>query len=375
MSLDLHAEFPLEDGLLHLNHAAVGPWPQRTREAVCAFAAENAQQGSRHYLRWLETEADLRRRLAAFINAPDADDIALVKNTSEGLSLVAWGLDWLPGDRIVTSTEEFPSNRIVWESLAPLGVELVEVDLQSAEDPEAALEAALDERTRLLAISSVQYGSGLALDLERLGRACRERGVLFGIDAIQSLGATAMDVAACHADFLAADGHKWLLAPEGLAVFYTSAELRERLHLYQYGWHMVEHVGDFNRREWVAAASARRFEPGSPNMVAVHALAASLSLFEEVGMAVVERAIRDRAHWLVEAIQGEPLLELLSRPEKTAGIITFRHREKETEALYESLMARGVLCAQRGGGIRFSPHFYTPMATLEGALHEVLWDA
>ena len=374
MSLDLHAEFPLEDGLFHLNHAAVGPWPNRTREAVCAFAAENTQQGSRHYLRWLETEAELRRRLAAFINAPGADDIALVKNTSEGLSLVAWGLDWLPGDRIVTSTEEFPSNRIVWESLAPLGVELVEVDLASAEDPEAALEAALDDRTRLLAISSVQYGSGLALDLARLGRACRERGILFGSDAIQSLGATAMDVAACHADFLAADGHKWLLAPEGLAVFYTSAELRERLHLYQYGWHMVEHVGDFNRREWEPAASARRFEPGSPNMVAIHALSASLSLFEEVGMAAVEHAIHERVRWLVEAIQGEPLLELLSRPDRTAGIVTFRHCEKETEALYESLMARGVLCAQRGGGIRFSPHFYTPMATLEGALHEVLWE-
>lgn len=372
MTLDIQREFPLEDGLLHLNHAAVGPWPSRTRDAVCAFAEENCREGSRNYLRWMETEADLRQRLARFINAPAADDIALVKNTSEGLSLVAWGLDWLPGDRVVTSAEEFPSNRIVWESLAPLGVELTEVDLQGAADPEAALIEALDERTRLLVISSVQYASGLTLDLNRLGTACRERGVLFGVDAIQSLGARAMYVQACQADFIAADGHKWLLAPEGLGVFYTTPELREALYLYQYGWHMVERVGDFNQREWQSSESGRRFEPGSPNMLAIHALSASLSLFEEVGMAAVEAAIDERVAWLVEAIGREPTLELLTPIERTAGIVTFRHRERDSEALYQTLMTQGVLCAQRGGGIRFSPHFYTPQATLEAAFSEVL---
>jgi len=213
--------FELEPELIHLNHAAVAPWPTRTREAVEAFARENASQGSLNYPRWLETESRLRTDLGRLINAR-ADDIALLKNTSEALSVVAHGLRWQVGDRIVISNEEFPSNRIVWESLQGQGVRVMEVDLRAAPSPEDALIAACDTHTRLLAISSVQYASGLRVDLERLGRFCREHDILFCIDAIQSLGALRLDVQAINADFVMADGHKWLLGPEGVALFYST---------------------------------------------------------------------------------------------------------------------------------------------------------
>lgn len=366
-------EFRLREDVYHLNHAAVAPWPERTRRAVADFARENAEQGSRDYLRWLDAEQALRAQAAELINAPSADDIALLKSTSEALSVVAHGLDWSPGDNVVISDQEFPSNRIVWESLAVYGVEVREVGLD-LDPPEAALIAAMDDRTRLLAISSVQFATGLRMDLAPLGAACRERGVLFCVDAIQSIGALRTDVQAVEADFVMADGHKWMLGPEGLAIFYCRPALRERLQLRQYGWHMVEHPHDFDRRDWEPATSARRFECGSPNMLGVHALSASLSLLLEVGMEEVERRVLEAAGFLLRGIAESDELEPITsdRPGRHAGIVSFRHRHASAEQLHRHLSAAGVLCAQRGGGVRLSPHFYTEPRVLSHALERAL---
>ncbi|AQZ95641.1 aminotransferase class V-fold PLP-dependent enzyme [Halopseudomonas phragmitis] len=363
------AEFPQLNQLCYLNHAAVAPWPKRAAEAVSAFARENLVQGARDYPRWSQAEKHLRRQLQSLLNAASVDDIALVKNTSEALSFVAMGLDWQAGDEIVISDQEFPSNRIVWEALAPQGVRLNQVSLDSP-DPEAALISALGPDTRLLSISSVQYGSGLRLDLERLGRACREHGVLFCVDAIQSLGALPFDVQAIDCDFAMADGHKWLLGPEGLGVFYCRAPAREQLRLTQFGWHMVEALGDYDREDWQPASSARRFEPGSPNMLAQQALSASLSLLLDVGMEQVALALEQRIEYLLEQLRQRPFIELLSpsEPARRAGIVTFRLHERNQAAVFEQLRKADVVCAQRGGGIRWSPHFYTPQRVLDQAL-------
>jgi len=372
-------EFPLNDGLIYLNHAAVGVWPRRTAGAVQAFAEENMRQGAQDYPRWMQVEQSLRRHLAGFVGATAASEIALLKNTSEGLSLIASGLDWQAGDNIVISDREFPSNRIVWESLAGQGVALKQAAL-SGDDPEAALIACMDERTRLLSVSSVMFADGFKLDLNRLGAACRERGVLFCVDAIQSLGALRFDAVSCKADFVVADGHKWMLGPEGVAVFYSHPEARDRLKLSQFGWHMVEHAGDFDRPTWQAAKSARRFEPGSPNMLGIFALDASLRLFYEIGMERVEAAILKRSAWLINAVQNDDRLELLSsaKPERMSGIVTFRRKDLDAEghaALYRHLMQAGVICALRGGGIRFAPHCYTQMQHLQQGLEMACNDA
>jgi cysteine desulfurase/selenocysteine lyase len=358
--LDISAEFPLLPDICYLNHAAVAPWPRRASEAVKRFAEENATMGAHRYPQWLRVEVALREQLRALLNAPHTDDIALLKNTSEGLSVVAHGLEWQAGDNIVISNEEFPSNRIVWESLRDRGVVVHEADLHAADSPEEALLAQVDARTRLLAISSVQYASGIRLDLQRLGDACHEQGILYCIDAIQSLGALPMDVQALHADFVAADGHKWLLGPEGVAVFYCRAGVREQLQLHQYGWHMIEHAGDFDRREWQVARSARRFECGSPNMLGIHALHASLSLLLELGMETVERGVLDNAAYLLERLGSLKHVDLITpaAADRHAGIVTFRHRRADAQLLGQYLTERGVVCAQRGGGIRLSPHFY-----------------
>jgi selenocysteine lyase/cysteine desulfurase len=367
---DLSTEFPLRPDIIYLNHAAVAPWPRRASEAVKRFAEENSVMGARHYPQWLRIEQDLRQQLRALLNAPDTDDIALLKNTSEGLSVVAHGLEWQVGDNIVISNEEFPSNRIVWESLRDRGVVVREADLHAADSPEEALLAQIDTHTRLLAISSVQYASGIRLDLQRLGDVCHEHGILYCVDAIQSLGALPMDVQALHADFVAADGHKWLLGPEGVAVFYCRAGVREQLQLHQFGWHMIEHAGDFDQREWRAASSARRFECGSPNMLGIHALHASLSLLLEVGMETVARGVLDNTAYLLDRLGSLEHIALITpvAADRHAGIVTFRHRGLDARLLGQYLSERGVVCAQRGGGIRFSPHFYTEKSKLNDVI-------
>ena len=370
--MDPATEFDLTPGLSYLNHAAVAPWPRRTADAVARFAAENARDGARHYPSWLQVERRLRERLARLIGA-QVPDIALLKNTSEAISVVAFGFPWRAGDNLVLAAEEFPSNRIAWQALARLGVECRVAHLTGAADPEQALLDLIDSRTRLLTVSSVQYGNGLRMDLERLGAACRARGVALCVDAIQSLGALPFDVDAVQADFVMADGHKWMLGPEGLALLWVRPAWRERLTLYQYGWHMTRQAGDFDAADWQPADDARRFECGSPNLLGAHGLEASLSLLEEYGIERVQGDLLARSGYLIERIGGAADLDLLSdpTPRRRSGIVTFRHRKISNPDLYQRLTAAGVVCAQRGGGVRLSPHFYTSWAALDTVVENV----
>jgi selenocysteine lyase/cysteine desulfurase len=367
-------EFNLQQDLIYLNHAAVSPWPARTAKAVQTFAEANMIEGSLHYPEWLHKESELRRQAMCMLNAPSADDIALLKNTSESLSVVAYGLDWKKGDNIVSSNQEFPSNRIVWESLASKGVEFREADLGSSSSPEDALFSCVDEKTKLITISSVQYGTGLRIDLKQIGEFCGQRSILLCVDAIQSLGAIQFDVQDMNADFVMADGHKWMFGPEGLAIFYTKPEARDRLNLNQYGWHMVEALGDFDRREWQSARTARRFECGSPNMLGTHALNASLSLLMEIGMERVEKQVLRRSEYLIGKISAHDNLELITSGAKNryAGIITVKKFNVANERLFQHLSDNNIFCALRGGGVRLSPHFYTPIEHLDQAIETIL---
>lgn len=365
--------FTLADDIIYLNHAAVAPWPRVTMAAVHTFAEQNARFGSRHYPDWIRTEQALREQLRTLINARSSDEIALLKSTSEGLSVVAHGLDWEPGDNVIITNQEFPSNRIVWESLIPGGVEVRYADI-SRDDPEAAILALIDARTKLVSVSSVQYGNGLRLNLETIGRACEQREVLFCIDAIQSLGALPFDVRAVRADFVVADGHKWLLGPEGLALFYCRKEIMPRVRLHQFGWHMVDAMGDYDRKDWSPASTARRFECGSPNMLGIHALHASLELILSIGMDTIAQSLQANTQLILDTLQQSGRFTLLSpqAPERRAGIVTFKPQQGDVADLFERLQNAGVQCALRAGGIRFSPHFYTPRRDIERALSYIV---
>lgn len=371
--MDLNKEFKLDKKLIYLNHAAVSPWPDRTAKAVSDFAAENVKLGASHYPEWIKKESYLREQLRTLINAQTIDSIALLKNTSEALSVVAEGIKWKHGENIVSSDQEFPSNRIPWQAQEKHGVDFREVSLEKVESAEQALMDACDRNTRMLTISSVQYGSGLRINLEQLGAFCRKRNILFCVDAIQSLGAHQFDVQQYQADFVMADAHKWMMGPEGIALFYCRDDLLEQLELHQFGWHMVENAGNYDLKEWNPAHNARRFECGSPNMLGVHALSASLSLLEEVGMESVESAIRERIDYLFESCENNSRLDIITHPEasKRAGIFNIRISDCDVVKLHKTLMNEGVICACRYGGIRFSPHFYTEQKLISKALDKL----
>jgi selenocysteine lyase/cysteine desulfurase len=367
-------QFPVNDQCMYLNHAAVAPWPRCTSDAVQKFAEENCQTGAQGYLTWLEKEQDLRSKLAQLVGSKNEGCVALVKNTSEALSIVAYGLDWNAGDIVLISDHEFPSNRIVWESLAQkFGVIVQQVHI-SAKDPEAEILAAINEsngnlKPKLISISAVQYASGIKLDLAKLGEACKANDVLFCVDAIQAVGAMAFKCDEWHIDFAMADGHKWMLGAEGLGFLFVKQNHIQNLNLYQYGWHMIEGAGDFSIQDWQPANNARRFECGSPNMLAGYALEASTDLLLKVGLDNVAQAIENNHAYLLKELQklGAEILSPLDSKVR-AGILTFRFEGVDSAELYKNLMSKDVVCANRGGGVRFSPHFHTTKISMDNAI-------
>jgi cysteine desulfurase / selenocysteine lyase len=374
---DRSTDFSIKKNIYYLNHAAVSPWPVKTSEAIKVFADENTHFGASHYPKWLTIEQNLKQNITQLINAPSCDDIALVKNTSEALSMVAYGLSWNPGDNIVIAQQEFPSNRIVWQSLQSQGVEVKFVDLyhntnnsDSINTPEDNLTAAVDENTRLLSVSSVQYGDGLRINLKKLGQFCQEKQILYCVDAIQSIGALNFDVQAIQADFAMADGHKWLMSPEGLGLFYCRSELRKKMKLTQYGWRMTENLFDFETPFWKEASSARKFECGSPNMLGIHALNSSILLILERKIDFIEKMVINNSKSIMNKLASIPKITVISdvNRDRISGIVSFRHESIPSEQLYQELMELNVICAMRQGNVRFSPHYYTSEAVIEGAI-------
>lgn len=367
-------QFPQAKDLYYLNHAAVSPWPKCTSEAVSQFAQENLIRGAQYYPAWLREEQSVRENLRKLINAESTDEVALAKNTSEALSIIAYGLHWQEGDEVIISDQEFPSNRIVWESLSQFGVKLIIAKLE----PENIVQSVtkhLSPKTKLVSISSVQYASGLTINLEELSKCCHENShnnsnTLLCVDAIQSLGAIPFNQQNINADFIVADGHKWLMAAEGLALMYINKKHIDQLKLHQFGWHMIEEKGNYNKKAWEPAKNATRFECGSPNMLGIHALNASLTLILDIGIQPIFEHIQQRVGRLIELLKTIDNIQFnsdITFPVKS-GIVNFKILGCDSNDLYRELMQQGVICAHRGGGIRFSPHFYTTEKCLTKAI-------
>lgn len=356
---DIRDQFHIDENRCYVNHAAISPWPLCTATAVKQFADENVRLGPENYPEWVAHETALRKNLALLLNAPSRSDIALLKNTTDGISTVAFGLDLQAGDNIVIPLDEFSSNSLPWLAQSSRGVEVRQVDIRKADNAEAALLQAVDQRTRVLAVSAVQWTDGFRLDLEQLGAHCRAREVLFFVDAIQQLGALRLDVAAAQIDFLAADAHKWLLGPEGIAVFFSTAKAREQLKLLQLGWHMLENHWSFSGSA-VPTKTARRFEAGSSNTLGQVAMHASLQLLLAQGMEYVEHRVLANTGHLLGGLQQIKGIQITSRTDATrrSGIVSFNSSLKKARPLHAALQGLGLRCSLRNEAIRLSPHFY-----------------
>lgn len=336
-----------------------------------AFVEDNATYGPLHYSDWLETEQRLRRLAARMLGA-DAADLALVKNTSDGLCQIAAGLDWQPGDAVVCSAGEFPSNLMPWQQLPPEFVERRVVPF-NPERPEDDLIAALDSRVRVLAVSSVRYDSGIRLDLNRLGAACRAHDTLLVVDAIQQLGALSMNVAELQADFIVGGSHKWLLAPEGLALFWSRPSARARLRPVQTGWRMWPDMFNFERSDWSPPSSARRFEPGTLNMAGIVGLEAALDLLLGYDPTECESRLLQRSGRLLRGLASMPGVRLHTPADdaRRAGIVCFEAERITSRDMHKALAEAGIFGAIRGRSVRLSPHFYTPETQIDRTLEVI----
>jgi cysteine desulfurase / selenocysteine lyase len=370
--MDLTEQFPVIDRHVWLNHAAISPWPAAVSKAMSDYVKDNANQGPLGYRRWLETEARLRERAARLLGADSADDIALVANTSTGLNRIARGLDWESGDSVVFPASDFPSNRLPWQGLASRGVEARAVELEPR-DPERALIGAIGPSTRLMSVSSIQYDTGLKLDLKRLGDACARHGVLFCIDAIQQLGALPLDLEHSGADFVVAGSHKWLLAPEGLALFWSRPEARAQLELVDPGWRMYPDPFNFERTDHSAPNGAVRFEPGTLNTAGIFGLDAAIGLLLDLDPEQSAQALLDRTDRLTDGLMKMPGVGLASplERERRAGIVSFRMSSMSAERVTAELAKHAIHAAPRGKLVRLSPHFYTPLAQIEKTIESI----
>ena len=347
-------QFPVRDHLVYMNHAAVAPLSKPAANAMKALADDCLEFGSLHYDRWLAEYEGLRTVAARLIGAQGAE-IALVKNTSEGIATVAMGLDWKPGDRVVAFQEEFPANFFPWKRLEQRGVHVTWLSIRDG------LER-IDEACRgakLLAISYVQFLGGYRAPLAAIGDICRRNSCIFLVDAIQGLGAFPLRVKDWGIHALAADGHKWLLGPEGCGILYIEAALQDRVEPVEFGWTNVAHYADYASRDMALRPDAGRYECGTLNTIGCFGLRAAMEFLLQVGISKIAAAVQHLADRLAFGLQakGYELMEQRT-PENGAGIVAFRKPGWEAADIVRKLRAAGIVVAPRVGWVRASPHFY-----------------
>jgi len=347
-------QFPVTEKLIYLNHAAVSPLSKPSAEAMRWLATDGELYGSLHYDQWMASYESLRLATAAMIGA-HRDEIAIVKNTSEGIATIAMGIAWNPGDRVVVFDEEFPANLYPWQKLEAKGVELRRL---SVHDPLERVEEAC-RGARLLALSFVQYLSGYRADLTAVGEICRRHNVFYFVDAIQGMGAFPLDVRASHIDALAADGHKWLTGPEGCGVLYVRREVQEQVEPVEFGWTNVAKYADYSSRDMSLRSDAGRYEPGTLNTIGIYGLLAAMKLLLDVGIERIADTVQGLGDRLAEGAQSKGYEIMGQRTKATgAGIVTIRKAGVDARMVVKHLRDQGVIAAPRQGWTRLSPHFY-----------------
>lgn len=347
-------QFPITERLVYLNHAAVAPLCRASADAMKQLADDACLYGSFHYDQWLDAYEGVRVAGSKLIGA-HRSEIAIVKNTSEGIAIVANGINWKPGDRIVAFREEFPANYFPWRRLERRGVT---IDWLSHE---AGLEE-IDNAARgakLLTISYVQYVDGYRTNLRAIGEICRDRGVFFFVDAIQGLGAFPLDVEKCRIDALSADGHKWMLGPEGCGILYIRRERQDEIEPVEFGWTNVAAFNDYTCRDMTLRKDAARYECGTLNTIGCYGLRASIEFLLEVGIDNIAPAVQALGDRVAEGATSRGYEVLGKRTRETgAGIVSFRNPRMDSRLVVRHLKDRGFIAAPRQGWVRVSPHFY-----------------
>lgn len=366
MNEELRKLFPITRSFNYLNHAAVSPPPNPTIAAVESQLRDVNVNGSLNYRNWVATKERARKLLAGMIGAR-SEQLAFIRNTSDGLSTVANGLEWHPGDNLVTFRNEFPSNVYPWRRLRDtLGIEIRVCEERAGRIDLNELISLIDARTRVVAISHVQYASGFRADLERLGRAARRHDALLVVDIIQSLGVIPIDVDSELIDVAAGAGHKWLLTPEGIGLLYLSDRARDRIQPTLVGWISVVDPDDYSNFEQDWNRGTLAWESGTAPTALFYGLEASIQLLIETGVQKIESYLEELTDQLCERLEDSDYEVVSSRAKgEKSQIVCIRHNGISPMALYSHLKDRNIITAPRGDRLRISPHLYNTREELD----------
>lgn len=358
----LRLNFPhIEEGYTYMNHCAISPLSNPVRQAIEKYLEVRNRGPVEQFEQWMEVAANCKEKIARLIHASTPDQIAFTGNTSDGLSIVAEGIPWKPGEEILLNDMEFPANIQPFRALHRKGVTTTVIKTKGQRITAESIREAITPNTRMVAVSAVQYLGGYRANLREIGELCRQNNLLFVVDGIQALGASKIDVQDAHIDALATGGHKWLMAPMGIGFLYLSDRLMSRLEPVKTGWRSVEKPWELTRFDQPWRETADRFETGTPNMSGITGLNASLNFLMEVGIGHIEQHVKlltQHANTQIEELGGCTVQTPLGASER-AGILSFRLPDGEDpEELVGKLKQDRFILSSREGLIRIAPHFY-----------------
>jgi selenocysteine lyase/cysteine desulfurase len=352
------AHFPTTAKWAFLDHAAVAPLPRVCVEAMKQYLEDMAINGVVSFQRWASAIHDVRALAARLLNA-DPLDVAFIPSTSAGIGIVAEGFPWKPGDNIITAAEEYPANQYPWMNLRDRGVETRAIASRGNRIAIDDLRSAIDDRTRVVSLSAVEFASGYRNHLAAIGEFCRSKGVFFCVDAIQALGMIPFDLAKLPIDALAADGHKWLLGPEGAGLFWLRREWLDRFHPIGVGWNSVVNPHDFGNIDFRLKPHAGRFEGGTYNAAGIVGLGASIRLLLDAGIDAIETRVKVLTDRLCEQAAAKGWQVFSSRADDDwSGIVSLSKDGAPPHDVKKRCEAAGIMVNVRGGRLRVSPHCY-----------------
>jgi selenocysteine lyase/cysteine desulfurase len=342
-----------------LNHAGVSPISKPVAEAVAAHAQDVLENGAANVIDWYGQLKKIKRLASKLLNC-DPKDLAVTPNTTHGINLVANGLRWEPGDQVILCTKEYPANVYPWWAQQAKGVELVWVEPdEEGRLPVELYEEKITDKTRILTVSHVQFASGYRHDLERLGKICKEAGILFFVDAIQSFSVFPIDIRGWNIDGLTTGSHKWLLGPTGIALFYTTPELRDRMETTYVGADAVVNALDYLDYRFELLADGRRFENAMLNFAGVAGLNAALWVVDSFGRDRIEEGVRQASDRMLDLLQKLGFQNHSSRAEgEWSGILSLSHPKTPPEKIAGALKKDKIITSIRDGRLRVSPHAY-----------------
>jgi selenocysteine lyase/cysteine desulfurase len=357
------------ENFIYFNHAAIAPISMIVKEQINECMEKYCKNGIVCNREFLDIADHTRKMAAQLINAKPSE-IAFVKNTTQGIQVAANGIRWQTGDNVLIPDNEFPANVFPWLNLAKRGVAVRFIPVKDGRFSAEDVARYVDKRTRAVSVSAVSFTNGFRCNLAEIGQLCKDKGIFFIVDAIQALGAMEVDVRKSKIDLLSADAHKWLLGPQGIGISYISDAMLENLDVSNLGYKSMTNEDDYLNYNVRPKSNASRFEEGTLNIIGIVGLKASLDMLLSIGIQTIEKRILELINVIIQNLTefGYVMKSPMDCNERS-GILSFYHNKISTDTISQNLFKAKVVCAQRDGAVRISPHFYNNIKDINCCLN------